>query len=147
MRPLPPTLRENRRYVLFRILGGTVPTQKEVYHMVADSVTALFGDAGAAEMHPAVVWSDGDYVIARCTRGFEQSLIAALSLVTKIAGEPAAFRSMATSGTILSLREKVVLEKPDAETFPGYLCSGKKIDNLSKDNAHRYLTRDDIIKE
>jgi len=147
MKPLPPTLRESRRYVLFRILGGTVPTQKDIYRTMADSITSLFGDAGAAKMHPAVVWSNGDYAIARCTRGYEQSLIAALSIITKSAGEPVAFQSLATSGTILGLKRKVILEKTNDATFPGYLCYGKKVDNLSKDKGHRYLTRDDIIKE
>lgn len=106
MSVLPPTLRENRRYVLFRIITPVNPTQKEVYRSMAESVTALFGDAGAAKMHPAVVWSEGEYAIARCTRGYEKSLIAALAVVTKICGEPAAFRSVATSGTILSLKKK-----------------------------------------
>lgn len=106
MSVLPPTLRENRRYVLFRIITPVNPTQKEVYRSMAESVTALFGDAGAAKMHPAVVWSEGEYAIARCTRGYEKSLIAALAVVTKICGEPAAFRSVATSGTILSLKKR-----------------------------------------
>ena len=147
MSVLPPTLRENRRYVLFRIITQVDPTQKEVYRSMADSVAALFGDAGAAEMHPAVVWSEGEYAIARCTRGYEQSLIAALSVITRVCGEPAAFRSIATSGTILSLKKKVVPEIVDDTSYPGYLCAGKKVNNLSKENGHRYLTRDDIIKE
>ncbi len=147
MSVLPLTLRENRRYVLFRIITQVNPTQKEVYRSMADSVSALFGDAGAAKMHPAVVWSEGEYAIARCTRGYEQSLIAALAVVTKVCGEPAAFRSIAVSGTILSLKKKVIPETPDDTTYPGYLCAGKKVNNLSKENGHRYLTRDDIIKE
>ena len=147
MSVLPPTLRENRRYVLFRIITLGNPTQKEVYRSMADSVSALFGDAGAAEIHPAVVWSEGEYAIARCTRGYEQSLIAALAVVTKVCGEPAVFRSVATSGTILSLKKKVVHEAADDAAYPGYLCAGKKVNNLSKENGHRYLTRDDIIKE
>ncbi|MEA5037642.1 hypothetical protein SDC9_20350 [bioreactor metagenome] len=147
MSVLPPTLRENRRYVLFRIITLVNPTQKEVYRSMAESVTALFGDAGAAQMHPAVVWSEGEYAIARCTRGHEKSLVAALSVVTRICGEPAAFRSIAASGTILSLKKKVVHEVPDDTAYPGHLCAGKKVNNLSKENGHRYLTRDDIIKE
>ena len=147
MSVLPPTLRENRRYVLFRVITQVDPTQKEVYRSMADSVAALFGDVGAAKMHPAVVWSEGEYAVARCTRGYEQSLVAALSVITRVCGEPAAFRSIATSGTILSLKKKVVPEIVDDITYPGYLCAGKKVNNLSKENGHRYLTRDDIIKE
>lgn len=147
MSVLPPTLRENWRYVLFRVITEVDPTQKDIYRILADSVTSLFGDVGAAKMHPAVVWSEGEYAIARCSRGYDESLIASLTVITKICGEPVAFRSIATSGTILSLKKKVIPEIADDTTYSGYLCAGKKVDNLSKENGHRYLTRDDIIKE
>ena len=65
MSVLPPTLRENWRYVLFRVITEVDPTQKDIYRILADSVTSLFGDVGAAKMHPAVVRSEGEYAIAR----------------------------------------------------------------------------------
>ncbi|MDO5845341.1 MAG: Rpp14/Pop5 family protein [Methanocorpusculum sp.] len=104
MRPLPPTLRENRRYILIKI-DGAVPIQKDIYRAAADAVRELFGDAGAAEMHPAVVWSEGAYAVVRCTRGFEQKCIAALACVTKAGGAPTVFRTVAVSGTICGAKK------------------------------------------
>ena len=45
MRPLPPTLRENRRYILIKVEAGEI-TQKDIYRAAADSVRDLFGDVG-----------------------------------------------------------------------------------------------------
>ena len=68
MRPLPPTLRENRRYILIKVEAGEI-TQKDIYRAAADSVRDLFGDVGASRIHPAVIWSEGEYAIVRCSRG------------------------------------------------------------------------------
>lgn len=134
MRPLPPTLREKKRYILIRITG-CVPEQKEIYRSVVDSVSSLFGDVGAAEMHPAVVWSEKSYAVVRCTRGFEKSVTAAISCVSKCGGVPANFRPINTSGTIHGVKTKI--GNPE--------LTGKKVDNLSNEKGHRYLTSDDIL--
>lgn len=149
MKPLPPTLRENRRYVLVKMTGEypAAPAQKEIYRAVADAVVALFGDVGAAEMHVAVIWSEGDHAIVRCTRGYEQQLIAALAVVTRLCGAPAVFRSVAVSGTVLGAKKHLLTTTWDTDSLPGYRCSGKKVDSLAGNNTHRYLTRDDIHKE
>lgn len=111
MKPLPPTLRENRRYVLIKIFGIDAPNQKEIYYAVSDAVTQLFGDVGSAEMHPAVVWSENSYAIIRCTRGFEQQLIAAISCVTKLSGQKTVFRTLRTSGTIHGVKKGMEFSK------------------------------------
>jgi ribonuclease P/MRP protein subunit POP5 len=105
MKPLPPTLRENRRYILIRVESSSLPSQKEIYYAIADAAASLFGDAGSSLMRPAVVWSEGEYAVVRCTRGFEQQLIAAAAVVTKCSGMPAVFRTIRTSGTIRGVRK------------------------------------------
>lgn len=104
MRPLPPTLRENRRYILITFEPQTL-TQKEVYRAVADSVSDLFGDVGAAKIHPAVIWSDARYAIVRCARGSEQNVIAAIACITSAAKTHAVFRTVKTSGTVLGAKK------------------------------------------
>lgn len=106
MRPLPPTLRENRRYILIRI-DGPVLIQKDIYRAAADAVRDLFGDVGAAEMHPAVVWSEDNHAIVRCTRGFEQKMTAAIACITKAGGAPSVFRTIAVSGTICGAKKHI----------------------------------------
>ena len=110
MRPLPPTLRENRRYILIKIEAEEL-TQKDIYRAAADSVRDLFGDVGASKIHPAVIWSEEDFAIVRCSRGHELEMTAALACVTKAGGNPAVFRTVKTSGTVRGAKKGVSVEK------------------------------------
>nr|WP_320161464.1 Rpp14/Pop5 family protein [uncultured Methanoregula sp.] len=103
----PPTLRENRRYILARVQPtGTPIDQKELYYAISDAVTSLWGDGMAAVITPAVVAAEGDYVFIRCRRGTERELAIALSTVTGCRETKLALRILATSGTMESLRER-----------------------------------------
>ncbi|HJK78728.1 MAG TPA: Rpp14/Pop5 family protein [Methanocorpusculum sp.] len=149
MRPLPPTLRENRRYLLVKITGEfpAMPPQKEIYHAVRDAAAELFGDAGSAQMHIAVIWSDGEHAIIRCRRGWEQQTTACAAVITKLCGSAAVFRTVAVSGTVHGVKNHIKSTTWDNDSLPGYRCSGKKVDSLKGNNTQQYLTRDDIHKE
>ena len=157
----PPTLREKRRYVLIRIEpAGTVPDQKELYFAVHEAVSSLWGDAAAALIHMAVVAAEGTYVIVRCRRGMERELAIALTTVTTCGGQRISLRTVATSGTIESLRERIaVMRAPDAAvvvpdecTIDGRRhtvsnCSGQKVDVIEKgfkNTTRFFLTREDL---
>jgi len=104
----PPTLRENRRYILARVLpAGTPVDQKELYYAISDAVTSLWGDSMAAVITPAVVAAEGGYVFIRCRRGSERELAIALSTITSCRETHLALRTIATSGTMESLRERI----------------------------------------
>ena len=108
MKALPPTLRVNKRYVLCRIVPHGIDADgKVVYYAVYDAVASLFGDNGAAEIGMSVVHTEGNWAIIRCTRGCEKQLQAAVSTVTAIGDMPCAIRPVLTSGTILTLKEKI----------------------------------------
>jgi len=104
MRPLPPTLRLNRRYILIEVLAnGEIPTQKEIYLAIALATQNLFGDCGIAEIRPAVIWSEGHYAIVRCTRGTETRMTAAIACVVKAGNYGVGtirFQTITISGTI-----------------------------------------------
>ena len=173
MSPRPPTLRENRRYILVRIEpAGTVIDQKELYYAVSDAVTSLWGDAVAGVITQAVVAAENGHVIIRCLRGTEKELALALSTVTTCRDVPVALRIVAASGTIQSLRERIHANEPVPEpgSEPGkepvgtsgaeegecvflekpflvMYCNGQKVDVIEKGfkNAHRlFLTRSDL---
>lgn len=173
MSPRPPTLRENRRYILVRIEpAGTVIDQKELYYAVSDAVTSLWGDAVAGVITQAVVAAENGHVIIRCLRGTEKELALALSTVITCRDVPVALRIVAASGTIQSLRERIHANEPvpepcsepgkepvetfgakDGECFflgkPFLVmhCNGQKVDVIEKGfkNAHRlFLTRSDL---
>ena len=123
MTPRPPTLREKRRYVLARIdPHGTVPDPKELYYAVHEAVTSLWGDAAGALIHVAVIAVEGEYAIVRCRRGTERELAIALSTVVSCGGRRVALRTVAASGTIESLRERI------AGTGAGTGCTGRMHD-------------------
>jgi ribonuclease P/MRP protein subunit POP5 len=108
MKPRPPTLRPDRRYVLFRIAPVSfVPDGKALYLGLAEAVTALFGDDGGAAIDQAVVAAERGHAIVRCRRGEEGRLIAAAATVVAVDGTPCALHPRALSGTILSLRERL----------------------------------------
>jgi ribonuclease P/MRP protein subunit POP5 len=173
MSPRPPTLRENRRYILVRVEpAGTVIDQKELYYAISDAVTSLWGDAAAGVITQAVVAAEMGHVIIRCLRGTEKDLAIALSTVTSCRDVRLALRIVAASGTIESLRERIRIVQPVTGpapepaagltgtdgTEPGeyvfaekpfilLYCNGQKVDVIEKGfkNAHRlFLTKSDL---
>jgi len=163
MSPRPPTLRENRRYILARVEpAGTVIDQKELYYAIADAVTSLWGDAAGGIIMQAVVTAEEGHVIIRCLRGTERELAIALSTITACRDTRLALRIVAASGTMESLRERIRVQKEQApgEPVPGpdgsltdkkeiliTRCNGQKVDVIEKGfkNAHRlFVTRSDL---
>ena len=157
----PPTLRENRRYLLVRVEpAGTIVDPKELYYAIADAVTSLWGDAMAAVITQAVVAAENGHVVIRCRRGSEKELVIALSTVTACRDTRIALRIIAASGTIESLRERIRAVQPgepgeslEAECSFGNKrfsighCNGQKVDVIEKGfkNTHRlFLTREDL---
>jgi ribonuclease P/MRP protein subunit POP5 len=159
--PRPPTLRENRRYILVRIEPEeTVADQKDLYYAIADAVTSLFGDAAGGIIMQAVVAAESGHVVVRCLRGTEKELAIALSTVTACRDTRLALRIVAASGTIESLRERIRDRQEPAQPLPepadrifdkkGIIvthCNGQKVDVIEKGfkNAHRlFLTKSDL---
>ena len=158
----PPTLREKRRYVLARVLpGGVTVDPRELYYAVAEASTSLWGDDLASRIHPAVVAVENGYAFVRCRRGTERELAIALSTVTSCAGSAIALRTVATSGTMESLRARLqetargssdAMPAGTALSFGGrdtevVFCESQKIDVVEKGfkNATRfYLTTKDL---
>jgi ribonuclease P/MRP protein subunit POP5 len=157
----PPTLREKRRYMLVFVEPfGTIIDRKDLYYAVCDATTSLWGDVTAAIIMPAVIASEGQYVIIRCRRGTERELTIALSTITSCRDNPLALRIVAASGTIDTLREKIRrLQNPDTEPaslhefmvgeklFEILYCYGQKVDVIEKGfkNTNRlFLTKEDL---
>ncbi|WOF16407.1 ribonuclease P [Methanoplanus sp. FWC-SCC4] len=157
MKPLPPTLREKRRYILLRIVPNNAGYDgKSLYYAIYDAVVSLFGDSKAAEINMAVVFSENNYVIVRCIRGSEEFLKTALATVYKISGINCGLRPVAVSGTIASLKkrisqtgecseEEIVLL--GEESYSVFRCSREKVDLYKEGIKHQdtlYFTRDDL---
>ncbi len=163
MSPRPPTLRENRRYILVRVEpAGTVIDQKELYYSISDAITSLWGDSVAGVIMQAVVAAENGHVIIRCLRGTEKELVLALMTVTACRDIPLSLRVVAASGTIESLRSRIRDQPAPVGPVPENgtrvfenkeilitYCNGQKVDVIEKGfkNAHRlFVTRSDLEK-
>ncbi|MBP2147201.1 ribonuclease P/MRP protein subunit POP5 [Methanofollis sp. W23] len=125
MRARPKALRAKRRYLLVRILPPwRAVEQKALYLAVAEAVTSLFGDVGAARVQPAVVFSAGEYAVIRCQRGYEDDLGVACATVTSVGGERVSVRTIACSGTIAALKAR--LDRDSGRFRPEKVHYGEK---------------------
>jgi ribonuclease P/MRP protein subunit POP5 len=98
MKPLPPTLRQKRRYVLARIVPPWTPIldHRTLSAEVQAAVTMLWGDAGGAEIQPVIVACEQGHAIVRCRRDTEDRLATALATVRRVGEHPVALLTVAT---------------------------------------------------
>ena len=108
MKPLPPTLRENHRYVLYEADPPDDRYEKKlIFLTLADRGRQLLGDAGFSLVNPSLIIKEGNYYIVRCRRGEEKKLLAITATITSCMGLQIALRPVATSGTIKSLKDRI----------------------------------------
>ncbi|MCQ8894310.1 MAG: ribonuclease P [Methanolinea sp.] len=159
MKPRPPTLRENRRYVLVRVEPPwPVAENRVIYSAVAEAVTSLFGDAGVARVQPAVIAGGPGWAIVRCIRSTEEDLLAALATVTCVDSQRRALRPLRTSGTVQALRRLLCAVETTpvtggeeviygGRTFSPVRYPGEKVDLFEKGFKSQeplFLTAEDL---
>ncbi len=158
MKPLPPTLRRKKRYMLATMdPPGIEPDPRELYHVISDAVTSLYGDVKAASIGLSVISAQANQVIVRYTRGYDNEVRVALATVTALEEQRIALRTRVTSGTLHALRRKLPrkidpeLDLPVAEykgrTYLARRYHGQKVDLLEKGIKRQellYITQDDL---
>jgi len=158
MKPLPPTLRRKKRYMLATMdPPGIEPDPRELYHVISDAVSSLYGDGKAAAIGLSVISAQANQVIFRYTRGYDKEVRTALATVTDMADQRIALRAKVTSGTLHALRRKLP-RKTDTEpglseveyhgrTYCARRYHGQKVDLLEKGIKRQellYITQDDL---
>jgi ribonuclease P/MRP protein subunit POP5 len=120
-------MREKKRYLLARIEPrGLQVDPKDLYYAVLESLTSLYGDFVSSQARPAVISAAGGYAIIRCTRGYEDLLRTALTMVTGVNDVRLVLRSCATSGTIHGLKKRIAAAPGVPATVPAELEIGGK---------------------
>jgi RNase P/RNase MRP subunit POP5 len=148
-----------KRYILARIDPvGADPEPRELYYAILDSLTSMYGDTTAAEASMAVISCESGFVMIRCSRGSEHKVRIALSAVTGVEGQAVAIRSLATSGTLLTLKSRLTRLPPHhalecgERAFSGGVYTarryqGQKVDLVEKGIKSQellFLTQDDL---
>ncbi len=143
MKPRPPTLRNNRRYVLASIHPFYCDADpKQMYYALLDALTSLWGDAVSSEIQMAVISCNNGYLVVRCIRGTEKMLEAAMVTLTEVNGNHLSLWPVATSGTLHALRKRIrslpVISETDIYVSSGqkyavYYYSREKVDLFQND--------------
>ena len=106
MKPLSPTLRDNYRYVAFRLSFENPLNAYEIETAIAKTARSLFGDVGVSEFSLRVVAFDGTKGLVRCDYRHVSEVQAILASIGKIRNNRVRVTSIGTSGTIQAAIEK-----------------------------------------
>jgi ribonuclease P/MRP protein subunit POP5 len=114
LNPIPATMREKKRYILFQIIGDASFDESDVLHAINDAVLSLFGSFGFAHISPKLMeWDKKSATgILKCERSSKDKAIAALQFIKSIKGKNAVVNVISISGTIKILREKKLHAHP-----------------------------------
>ena len=102
MKPFPPTLREKRRYIKFKVHGQTA--EKDVSQALSNSVLSLFGEDGYAHSNFSIIEYEKGVGICRSSHDWLDNILVALAFVTQIKGEKARISVLEVSGTLKKTR-------------------------------------------
>ena len=105
--PIPSTLREKKRYVYFKMSGSSKLLEKDVFRALWDSLLVLFGAIGTSSIGFQLIEfnSTNGKGIARCIRGKEDELRAAITLVETVSTQKVIPEILRVSGTLKSIRQ------------------------------------------
>jgi len=107
LNPIPPTLREKKRYILFKLICDEPLEESDVNFAINDAFLSLFGSFGSAKINPKLIeWhSQGNTGILKCERSSKDQAIAALQFLREIKDKAVVPNIISVSGTLKSLRE------------------------------------------
>jgi len=111
VKPLPPSQRENRRYLFFAYESSGPVSATAMDGAVRESSRTLFGDAESASAHLRIIRMDDDCGVLRCNRIHVMLARASLAAVGYAAGERIACRVLNTSGTLKRGMERYMKKK------------------------------------
>lgn len=110
LNPLPPTLRDNQRYIVFEIIANEDILFENLVNAVWNTSLQLFGDVGTSKFK---LWVPSTFFdkkkkrgIVRTTHNSVEEVRAVLASVRQIEGENVIIYVLGVTGTIKSARTK-----------------------------------------
>jgi ribonuclease P/MRP protein subunit POP5 len=144
MKPLSPTLRDNYRYIAFRMSFEKPVGVLELQTEIARTSKSLFGDIGVSKLSVRVVAFDGSKGLVRCDFRCVMELQVVLASIGKIRNKRVRVTTIGTSGTIKTAIEKYLqIEEKIRRNISSYVTMpvsgkavriyGKEIDIIPED--------------
>ena len=106
LKTLPPTLREKKRYIAFKLLYDDELSEGEVVNLIRRAVLEYYGIWGTSKANPWLVYYNYPYGILRCQRENVDYVKASLILVREFKGKPINIICLGVSGTIRKAKIK-----------------------------------------
>ncbi len=105
-KPIPPTLRQRNRYMVFKILSDSTYDRKQVVNAIWDNMLRLYGESGVSETS---LWMmDWDEKKSRGIIKVNHKSVglvrAGLTLVKEVNGKKALLQVLTISGTLKKAR-------------------------------------------
>ncbi len=106
MKVLPPTMRENKRYIAFELISeGQVGREDFIREMFSAS-GSLLGDFGSSECNMRLFAFEGLNGIVSCEREHVAQARAVLATITNVKAKRVAIHVLGVSGTVLGATKK-----------------------------------------
>lgn len=124
LKTLPPTLREDKRYLAFEVLSSQDLSRDELIFMIWDACLKFHGECETSKFR---LWlnrswnltakNDSNQLshwkgILQCSRGYEEKVRGALCLLTYYNQKRIVFHTLGIAGTISSLIKKFIKPVP-----------------------------------
>lgn len=104
---LPPSLREKKRYVKFKVISEKPITYPELEASVFNYFLDFYGEFGFSELSVWLIknlWDEKEQIgVIRCNNKSVQKVLAGLALISKIGDSRVIFKILKISGTIKGL--------------------------------------------
>lgn len=127
LKTLPPTLRDNRRYLALEIISQKALKREDLISMIGDACLKFHGECETSKFR---LWLTRSWEISsrdnnnhfynykgilQCRRGQEEKVRGALCLLTNYNGKRIVFHTRGVAGTILSLTKKFIKPVPNID--------------------------------
>jgi len=110
LNPIPPTLKDNHRYIVFEIISGCDILFEDVVNAIWSSSMQMFGEVGTSKLRlwiPSAFFDkDRKRGLIRTTNSSVEEARAAIAAIREIAGVKVIFYVLGVTGTIKSARSK-----------------------------------------
>ncbi len=153
MKVLPPTLRENVRYVAFDVISEEVIQFQDLKKEILFATTSLFGDVGLANMRVELFIFTHKKGLLRCSHTSVEDTRTVLAALYKVKSSRISARVLGVSGTVAGAKKKYLQVEKKLEYSTSFnitkpisgrairIC-GREIDIVPDDN--KVIDRSDV---
>jgi len=106
MKVLPPTLRDNVRYVAFEVISDEIVKFAEIKNEILSATTSLLGDVGLTNLGIELISFAGQKGLLRCRHNRIEDVRSVLATVFRVKKLRLSVRVLGVSGTLAGAKEK-----------------------------------------